>query len=147
MTNIYCGERDYGIGTTPQGIVSLKLLHVPLPDQVVYQPAAAFYQRADFSRVGDGFASIQWIWDVISLSSLYKLLEFVGSETYANLYIQSDVRDGTYPNPASSFKVFSAVMWKPILTGQEGVSVVRTAKAYQTVKIAFMNVIEQAGYL
>jgi hypothetical protein len=57
------------------------------------------------------------------------------------------VNDGTYAIAANSFKVFSATMWKPQLYGQEGNPVARSAKAFQTVNIQFVGLVEQIGYL
>ena len=143
----FCADMEYGIGTTAAGIVALRLMYVPPPDQVIWKAAASYYARADLHRVGDGFASIEWIWDTISISRLSKILEFLGTADSVALYVQSDKRDGTYPNPAAAFRVFSAIMWKPILSGQEGTPLARSPYVMQTVKITFINTIELAGYL
>ncbi len=140
-------DTDYCLGVAANKMIPLRLLLVPDPDQVIYKPAAMFYQRADFHRVGDGFASIEWIYDILDNVSTYKLLEFLNGEESKGIYVRSDIRDGTYLNNGQAFNVFYAVMWKPILTGEEGVSVARSSKAQQTVKITFMNPIIQAGYL
>jgi hypothetical protein len=128
-------------------MISLKNLGIAPPDQVTYQPSSVVYVRGDMSRVGDGFAVVSWIWDTISIEKLSQLLKFVGSSTYANVFIQTDVRDGTHAVAENAFKVFSAMMWKPLLYGQEGVPIAKSPYVMQTVNIQFVNLVEQVGYL
>ena len=136
-------DTDFAIGNSAQYMLKLRLMNIPTPDQVIWRPGAITYVRADFSRVSDGYASIEWIWDSISSSSLSTLLSFLNGAMSADVYIISDKRDGTKPNPTPSFALFGAKMWKPILSGEEGVPIVRTPYAYQTVKMQFMNALEQ----
>lgn len=146
--NQYCDDTDYGIGHTPQSIVSLRRLGVPIPDQPVYVPAAVYYTRGDYTRVGDGFPSANWIWDIISIHRLEPLLAYVTGTFNGLVYVRTDRRtDGRYPNPRSSFAVFQAIMWLPVLSGQEGVPVARSPYAMQTVGVQFKRLIEQPGYL
>jgi hypothetical protein len=142
----YLDDSSYKLGILPQDLISLRDMRIAAPDQVVYRSAATSYVRADFSRVSDGFTSVEWVWDMISISRLSTLLGFLNGADYINLYVQTDKRDGTFPNPRASFAVFYAMMWKPILSGEEGVSVVKSPYTMQTVKIQFVNMIEQAGY-
>ena len=145
MSKNYSQDSLYKIGLTYLNMASLKNLGIAAPDQVVYQPASSVYVRSDFSRIGDGFKSITWTWDIISVEKLSKLLNYLDGNDYANVYIRSDLRDGTRSNIASSFRVFTAVMWKPMLFGQEGTPVVKTPYAMQTVKIQFVNLVELTG--
>lgn len=137
---------NYQIGSTPTGLMSLRELNIPVPDQVVFRPMAAYYVRADFTRVGDGFASTDWIWDVLDLNSVYKLLSFLGGEESVALYVVTDKRDGTIPNPATAFGLYYSIMWKPIMSGEEGVPIARSQVALQTVRLRFVNMVEQVGY-
>lgn len=143
----FCTDFDYQIGDTPTQMVTLRQLGIAPPDQVVFKPSTTYYARADFQRVGDGFASCDWIWDIISLSRLSNLLSFLNGQESASLYIATDKRDGTHPNPKTSFAVFSAIMWKPIITGEEGVHVAKSPYALQTVKVQFVYMVELTGYL
>ena len=143
----YSQDTQFSVGLTPQRMITLSQMKIAPPDQVVYRPYATAYVRGDYSRVGDGFASTDWIWDIISIVRLYKLLGFLGGADYKDLYVVTDKREGTFPNPRSAFALFYAKMWKPILTGEEGVAVARSPYAMQTVKIQFVNLIEQTGYL
>lgn len=143
----YCEDIGYQIGLAPTEMTTLKNLGVPPPDQVVYKPSGIYYVRSDFHRVGDGYASCEWTWDVISLARLYKLVDFLDGEESANIYIVTDKRDATFPNPEASFGLFSAIMWKPVITGEEGVFVAKSPYAIQTVKVQFVYMVELAGYL
>jgi len=145
MSGIICD--GYKIGSTVSDLVTLQNLGVAIPDQVVYRPASVYYTRADFSRVGDGFASIEWIWDTISISRLSNLLAYLGGDTFKRLYIVTDKRDGTYPNTRIAFAMFDVMMWKPVLSGEEGVSVAKSTYVMQTVKIQFVDAIELTGYI
>jgi hypothetical protein len=146
MSN-YQNDTLYKIGLDPANLLSLRNLRIAPPDQVTFQAASTYIVRADMSRVGDGFALATWIWDVISIERLAKILEYLNNEDYVNLYIRTDMRDGTHAVAANAFKVFSAIMWKPLLFGQDGNSVVRSPYAMQSVKIQFVNLIEVPGYL
>jgi hypothetical protein len=84
---------------------------------------------------------------MISISRLSQILSFLGSADFAKVYIVTDKRDGTFPNPKISFGMFYATMWKPILSGDEGVFVVKSPYVAQTVKVTFVNLVEQLGYL
>jgi hypothetical protein len=139
-------DTNYQIGTSPTTLLKLRDLSVPPPDQVIFRPAATYYVRADFKRVGDGFASADWIWDVLDLSSMYKLLSFLNGEDSVALYVVTDRRDGTIPNPKNAFELFYSIMWKPIMSGEEGTPIARSPYALQTVKLSFVHMVEQAGY-
>jgi hypothetical protein len=146
MSN-YQNDTFYKIGRDPANLLSLRNLKIAAPDQVTFQAASTYTIRADMSRVGDGFAFATWIWDVISIERLAKLLEYLNNEDYVSLYIRTDIRDGTHAVAANAFKVFSAIMWKPLLSGQDGNAVVKTPYAMQSVKLQFMNLVEVPGYL
>lgn len=143
----YDADTLYKIGTSLSNLVSLKQLGISAPDQVTYQPTSVVYVRADMSRVGDGFTVVSWIWDIISIDNLARLMSFLGGSTYANVYIRTDIRDGTKAVAKNAFKVFSAIMWKPLLYGQEGVPVAKSPYTMQTVNLQFVNLVEQVGYL
>jgi hypothetical protein len=140
-------DSAYAIGLEPTQMVYLRQMNIAPPDQIVYKPAAVYYVRSDFSRVGDGFASVEWVWDMISISRLHNIISFLDGEDYASLYVLTDKRDGSYPNPRTSFGLFYATMWKPIITGEEGVFVARSPYVVQTVKLQFVNMVEMSGYL
>ena len=143
----YCEDTDYQLGLSPTGVIPLSKLRLPEPDQVVYRPAAIYYVRSNFTRVSDGYVSTEWIWDTMSIGRLSKLLSFLAGEDYANVYLVTDKRDGTYPNPKVSFGMFSAIMWKPILSGDEGIHVAQSPYVVQTIKINFVHMVELSGYL
>jgi hypothetical protein len=132
---------QYKIGATEEELVSLHLLKIPWPDQVIYSAASVYYPRSDMSRVGDGYASVSWIWDVISRTALATLLQYVGGSS-AVVYIQTDVRDGTIAKPSAAFSKFRCTMWMPILSGEEGTPIARSALGIQTVQIKFVNLVE-----
>jgi len=136
----------YKIGLTATTMMLLSDMKLAPPDQVVWRPSAVHYPRADFSRVGDGFSSFDWIWDTISIARLSSLLKLLNGAESVRLYAVTDKRDGTYPNPRSAFSVFWATMWKPVLSGEEGVSVVKSPYVMQTVKVQFVNAIELTTY-
>jgi hypothetical protein len=140
----YCDDSLYKIGADPSNLISLKDLGVAAPDQVTFQKGSIYYVRADISRVGDGYSIATWIWDVISIDRLAKLLQFLNDEDYVELYIRTDKRDGTFARPANAFRVFSAMMWKPILAGDEGNSIVRSPRSMQSVQLKFVNLIEMS---
>jgi hypothetical protein len=143
----YCADSLYKIGSSLSNLIPLKNLGLAAPDQVTYQPASSYVVRADMTRVGDGFTIATWIWDIISIERMSQLLAYLNGADYANVYIRTDIRDGTHAIAANAFKVFSAIMWKPLLFGQDGNAVVRSPYALQSVKIQFVNLIEIAGYL
>lgn len=137
----YRADTLYKIGATSTNMATLKQLGIAPPDQVTYQAASTYYVRSDMSRVGDGFSLCSWVWDNISIQKLSTLLAFLGGNSWADVFINTDIRDGTYPNPAKAFKLYSARMWKPLLFGQEGQPVNRTPYVIQTVHIQFVNLV------
>lgn len=138
----YSKDSDYKIGIDPSKLTTLKNLGIAAPDQVTYQAASSYYVRSDVSRVGDGYAIASWIWDVISIERLSKLLAYLNGADYVELYIRTDIRDGTNAIAANAFRVFSAMMWKPLLSGQDGNAIVKSPYAMQSVKLQFINLIE-----
>jgi len=141
----YNKDSAYGIGSAVNKIILLRDLNIAPPDQVTFQPSSMVYVRGDLSRVGDGFPIVSWVWDIISTERLSKLLEYLNGATYANVFIQTDVRDGTKSVPETAFKVYSAMMWKPLIYGTEGTPVVKSPYAIQTVNLQFVNLVEQSG--
>lgn len=140
-------DMQYAIGTDPNNLSLLRRIKVPYPDQTVFKPASVYYMRGDGTRVGDGYISTQWIWDVISLQKLSALLEYLNGEDWVRVYIRTDRRDGTYYNPRTAFAVYYGIMLKPILSGNEGVPIARSPYALQTVSITFKNLLIQSNYL
>ena len=116
-------DTDFKISLDIDALISLRDIRIPPPDTVVWRPSAIHYIRSDFTRVSDGFASAQWIWDTISISRLSNLLSFLAGEEFASVYVQTHKNDGTYPAPELQFGVFSAIMWKPIIGGDDGVHI------------------------
>jgi len=147
MAKNFCADTDYQLGTSLASMVTLKLLNIPVPDQVIFRPASAYYVRANMSRVGDGYKAASWVWDAISLNKLAIVLSFLGGADFVDLYVKTDLRDGTFRSPAASFKIYSCKMWKPILSGEEGVPIARSPYALQTVQLKFVDLVEQVGYL
>lgn len=139
--------RGYAIGNTPQTLSYLWRMGIPMPDQVVFSPAGVYVERADGTRVGHGYPSCQWVWDTIAGDRLSVLLSFLNNQDYAYVYLRTDVRDGTHNFPRLGFNVYYGIMYKPIITGQEGVPIARSPYTYQTVQIQFRRLVEQAGYL
>jgi hypothetical protein len=141
---------QYAVGLDPNNLTPLngpKSLKIPIPDQVVFTPASVYYYRADGTRVGDGFAGAVWVYDVISGESLYLLLEILDEEEYVYMYVRTDKRDGNYALPEDAFSVYYAIMYRPILSGEEGVPIARSSKAYQSVKIMFRLLSEHIEYI
>ena len=138
---------QYALGTNPNNLTLLRRLKVPIPDQVVFSPASIYYYRADSTRVGDGFSTAMWVYDVISSENLAILLEFLDGADYTYLYVKTDERDGDSAIASEGFSVFYAIMYRPILSGQEGVPIARSSKAYQSVKITFKLLSEHTEYL
>ena len=137
-------DTNYQLGYYPDKMVSLRDLGVAVPDQVTYQAASQYYVRSDMSRVGDGFSIITWVWDTISIPRLSKILAFLQGNESAELYVQSDVRDGTYAIPKLAFNIYKATMWKPLLFGQEGSPIAKTSLVYQTVQLKFVNAVKES---
>ena len=142
----YLDASNYKLGLQPTQLLSLRDMDIAVPDQVIYRPSSNAYVRSDFSRVRDGFVSTDWIWDMISIARLATLLEFFGIEETVDIYVYTDKRTGMYSNPKISFALFTATMWKPILSGEEGVNVAQSPYVMQTVKIQFVNMVEVSGY-
>ena len=140
-------ENKYAIGTDPNNLPTLRRMEIPMPDQVVYAPASVYYVRSDGTRVGDGYAVVSWIYDIISIDRLAALLEVMDGEDSAYLYITTDRRDGDVSLPEEGFHMYYAIMWRPMLSGSEGVPVARSSKAFQSVKIHFRLLYEMTGYL
>jgi len=123
-------------------MVSFSRLGLPIPDQVLFRESGIAYIRADLSRVGDGYPSVTWVWDVLSRHNVYKFVSILDGETYASVRIRTDKRDGEQGNPEASFTLYDAIMWKPILSGQEGTPIARSSLAFQTVSIEFRKLVE-----
>lgn len=137
---------DYRIGRASTTLLKLRDLSVNAPDQVIYRPFAESYLRADNTRVGDGVASISWIWDVISIIELSTVLNLFFdnlTDTFAeNRFIRSDKRLGDFPSPQEGFFNFDVTVWRPEIFGPEGTPITRSAKAIQSVQITFTNLVE-----
>ena len=146
MPQGYIADTDYRIGLVADTLVKLRDMNISPPDQVVFQPAAKYRVRGDLTRVGVGYATVHWIWDVASLERLANLLEFLDGEDSADVYIYTDRRDGRTHAPAEAFNVYSAKMWWPLLYGDEGVPIARSPYAFQTIDIQFKNVVFWASY-
>jgi hypothetical protein len=138
---------QYAFGSDPNNLTTLRRAQIPIPDQVVYLPASTYYVRTDQSRVGDGQSSVSWIYDVISRDRLKVLLYPLGTADYAYTYVKSDKRDGNYAMPEEGYSVWHAIMWRPILSGQEGVPIARSPVSYQSVHIQFRLLEEHTEYL
>ena len=138
---------QYALGLDPNNLATLRRMEIPIPDQVVYTPSSIYYVRPDQTRVGDGFETIVWIWDVISREKLAILLEPMAGAEYLYTYIKSDRRDGNYALPEVAYSVWHSVMWRPILSGQEGVPIARSPVSYQSVKLQFRLLEEHTEYL
>lgn len=147
MSKQYYKDTDYRIGFTAQTLAPLRRMEIPVPDQAVYSPASIYYVRGDKTRVGDGASSCSWIYDAIALDTLYKLLAFLQGADYKRLYIRTDTRDASSPTPRGMFNVYYCIMYKPILSGQEGVNIARSPYALQSVKLSFVDLVLQPGYL
>lgn len=146
MPKQWYDDTDYRIGRTSSDLVRLRDIDIAPPDQAVFQPAQEYYARGDLSRVGDGYATVTWVWDNISLHRLAGLLEFLDGADYANVYIFTDRRDGRSFLPSEAFNMYSAIMWWPLLFGPEGTPLARSSYVLQTVRIQFKNVIFWASY-
>lgn len=147
MARNYQADSDYKIGLDRNNLVKLRDINISPPDQVTYRPASVYYVRSDLSRVGDGFATVVWVWDIMAVERMARLLSFLNGADYADVYIKTDLRDGTIALPRNSFFVYSCKMWKPILSGEEGVPVARSPYALQTVQIKFVDVTIEPGYM
>lgn len=147
MAKNYVADTDYKIGSALSNLVPLRMMNISVPDQVTYRPASIYYVRADLTRIGDGFTSVTWVWDMMSYDRISKLLSFLSFGDYGYVFIKTDIRDGTIAQPRNAFKVYNATMWKPILSGEEGVPVARSPYVLQTVQLKFVNLVEQIGYL
>lgn len=128
------------IGLTIATLAPLSYLNVAPPDQALFFPSSANIVRWDYSRVGDGYAAAHWIYDVISAPRLYTLLSFLDGAESKELYVATPLMNGL--QPYAEYDVFYGTLWRPSLSGQEGVPIARSLSAYQTVKLQFVNLIE-----
>lgn len=140
-------DADYKIGTSVDALLPLRRLGVPAPDISVGSPASAYYVRADGTRVGDGYATATWVYDVISRVALTRLLKPLCDDEWAYVYVKTNFDDGSVMLPRQAFGVYYGIMYRPILTGQEGQPISRTLAAYQSVKVQFIDLVYQPGYL
>lgn len=143
MARHWCDDTAYAIGLTSSTLVKLRQAQLPPPDQVVMLPTAVNYVRGDASRVGDGYRSCQWIWDVISIERLSIFLRLAGlaeGATSTTVYISTPLREGVYNKP--NFRTYSTVMYKPLMTGKEGTPIARSPYAWQSVKVMFNKMVE-----
>ena len=96
----WCNDTAYAIGLSSTVLINLRRALIPVPDQVVMQEAARNYVRGDATRVADGYRACQWIWDVMSsetLASFMRLVDIVDADTYKEVYIFTDSRNGLTP--------------------------------------------------
>lgn len=139
-------KREFSIGTNSNRMLRLVDMDILPPDTFIYKPYAVSYVRGDLSRVGDGEASIEWIWDVSSIREVSGVLTFLmnpETEEYKhNVFVRSYAQVGQVANPLLGFKTFQATVYRPELFGNEGSMIVRSFEAYQTVKITFTNLVE-----
>lgn len=142
-------DNEFAIGLDPNHMAPLRLLNIAPPDLVIWRDAAVFYARGDMSRVGDGLPSWDWIWDTISIARLSLLNSLLAGLPSAWVYAHTPKRIGVKPNYAAEFYVYRAIMYQPILSGQEGTPIARAEMTMQTVKVTFVNGLDQSsgGYL
>jgi len=138
-------DKDYRVGQTSGNLLKLRDMGIPFPDQVIYRPYSIGYIRGDLSKVGDGVASIEWTWDVISIQELSMILNLwftgVTDTSVDNVFIRSDVRTGDYPNPTAGFLDYDCTVWRPNLSGPEGSPIVKSSYGIQTVSLKFTNLV------
>lgn len=133
-------DAQFAIGLTSTTMNRLIDAGVPVPDQVT-MGFSNYYVLADGTRVGDGYLQCVWVWDVLSRESLYALLNPLGltvaTTRSVSVFIHTDTRDGLDPLPVQGFRTYEAIMYVPVLSGQEGVSITRSPYNYQSVKVSF----------
>lgn len=123
-------------------VIRLQDMDVPKPDNSVIG-FPVYRVRADLTRVADGHLQCSWIWNTIARTSLYKLLAAVGitgATTYAHVKIYTDDRSGTTPSP--EFKLYTAVMYAPNLTGDDGSMIVKSPYMLQSTRVIFNKLVE-----
>lgn len=150
-------DTNYAIGKTLASMGTLRQLNIPVPDQVVGQTYSQYYVRADWRRVGAGVQLASWVWDIISVIDIAKIMTIIGGTagvqagSYADsafLYVRTDLRDGSFaiPGAAGNFNTYRAAVWAPQLFGPEGNPVVRSPYAHQSVKLT-MALLDWVNYL
>jgi hypothetical protein len=117
-------------------------LKIPVPDQVVFREAGLAYVRADMSRVSDGYSSLTWVWDILTRAHINMFITLLDGEDHVLVRVRTDTKNAEFANIDASFKTFDCVMWKPILSGTEGLPIVRSELAFQTVSINFRKLVE-----
>ena len=118
-------------------------LGIPAPTQITYSPYAASYVRGDLARIGDGLASVSWVWDVISIPELATLMNIyfdAVTDTYAHdRYVRTDYRTGDYADPAAAFITRKCTVWRPRIFGPDGTPIATSTHGVQAVNLVFTN--------
>jgi hypothetical protein len=143
----YLDDTKYAIGITPQLLIPLRKMVVPVPDQVYGDTATEYYTRGDLSRTGDGPAWVVWVWDVLGFASSSKILSFLNGADSVRVYVRTDIPNAQNGLPRNNFDVYYGWMYKPIIDGNEGSRVARSPYAYQSIKVQFMELVLQPGYI
>lgn len=127
----------YSIGVSHTNMMRLYDLSIPAPDQTVIS-YSRYYVRLDGTKVADGYMRCVWMWDVLSRASLSILMNAIGateSDTYKMCYIGTDVRNSVINIPY--FRIYQATLHIPILDGNDGVMIAKSALGYQSIKLLF----------
>lgn len=134
--------KDYRFGMASDELLRLADMGIPAPDQPLYKPFQETVVRGNLTRVGVGVPSIDWVWDIISLAEINRIIALAFpsiTTTYATVYIRTNYSTGDFGGPKSSFEYFSATLWRPYLAGQDGTPITRTNKAFQSLRLQFLN--------
>lgn len=135
-------DHHYMLGTSQTTMASLQQLRIPLPDTVTGAKASTFYIRTDMHRVGDGFAYFSWVWDIISREALSVIYSMLGDADSVTVYVRTNIQDSVSPSPSLDFHTYSAIMYRPIMTGDDGTPVARSQYSYQSLKLQFVDAVK-----
>lgn len=96
---------DYAIGSSNPP-TNLESLTTPInPPRSRYQEAAQFIDKADGGQRGQGFPTLEWVFDTLTQDMIDQLRAFCPTQS-ADVFLTTRILDG-------SFDTFSAVMLWP----------------------------------
>lgn len=134
---IRCPEASINSAASP--LYLLPYVNIPYPSDMVYSEAAVRYVRGDVSQGLAGFPEAWWRWrgGEITREALNNLIAFIGWAGSGLVYIRT--RTNRYDDQI--YQNFSAQMYLPLLTGQDGQPVEQWVDAYTNVSVRFAGLV------
>lgn len=106
--------RLYAFAATHATLATLESMGLPDPFPATFDPYAVRYEDGKGQPQGDGFASAEWHFDILSHEQFHLLTTFIGDHESKAVYVVTRTEQSiVHDSYAGSFKEFTGYMVKP----------------------------------